>query len=128
MKRSGILNPGLLSLLSQMGHTDYLTIADRGFPIPANQSRVDLALVDGIPTVLDVLLAIESEFIIDRMIVTDEMMQISRYRYECLRKRFPNLRFDAVPHLALKHLCADGKGVVRTGDTCPYGNLIIVSG
>ncbi len=111
-----------------MGHTDYLTIADRGFPIPSQQPRVDLSLVDDIPTVPDVLKAIHQEFVIDRIIITEEMQTFSPERVQLLRHMFPGLRMDTVTHLELKSLCAEGKGAVRTGDTCPYANLIVVSG
>jgi len=128
MKRSGILNPNLLSMFSSVGHTDYITIADRGFPIPSTQNRLDLSVVDGIPMVIDVLAAVYGEFVIDRVIVTEEMQEFSPERFGELQQMFPDLRFDVVTHLELKYLSMEGKGVVRTGDTCPYGNLIIVSG
>lgn len=128
MKRGGILNPGLLWMLAHMGHTDHITISDRGFPVPTAQSRVDLSLIDGTPTVLDVLAAVHGEFAIDRIIVTEEMREFSPERFEQLQELYPKTRFDAVTHLDLKYLCADGKGTIRTGDNCPYANLIIVSG
>jgi D-ribose pyranase len=53
MKRGGILHPALGHLLSSTGHTDYFTVCDRGFPVPDGPERIDLALVDGIPTVLE---------------------------------------------------------------------------
>lgn len=128
MKPNGILNPDLLSMLACMGHTDYVTICDKGFPIPKSQSRVDLSLIDDIPTVIDVLTAVQFEFVLDRVIVTDEMKQFSPERYSVLINRFPTVRFDTVTHLEFKYLCAEGKGAVRTGDTCSYANVILVSG
>jgi D-ribose pyranase len=128
LKRSGILNPELLSLLTRMGHTDYVTICDRGFPVPQNQERIDLSLIDNIPTVLDVLRAVSHEFVIDRIIIAEEMEQISKYRLDAIRNQFPNLRIEKVSHLELKRLSLDGKGMIRTGDTCQYANLILVSG
>jgi D-ribose pyranase len=35
---------------------------------------------------------------------------------------------EIMPHLAFKHLCRGAKATVRTGDTVPYANIIIVSG
>ncbi|GGJ02155.1 D-ribose pyranase [Alicyclobacillus cellulosilyticus] len=128
MKKSGILHPQLLSLLARTGHTDYFTVCDRGFPVPAHVERIDLALVDDVPTVLDVLRAVEREFSVDRIIVSDEMRMVSPGRYEVIRREFPSMNIESVPHLELKRLAAQGKAVVRTGDTCPYANLIIVSG
>ena len=47
---SAILHPGLAHLLARTGHTDYFTVCDRGFPVPEAPERIDLALVDGIPS------------------------------------------------------------------------------
>jgi len=54
----GILNPHLLSLLARVRHMNTLVIADRGFPFWPGIETVDLSLVDGVPTVLQVLAAV----------------------------------------------------------------------
>jgi D-ribose pyranase len=72
MKKSGILHPGICELLAATGHTDTITICDQGFPVPAGPQRIDLALVDDIPTVLDVLKAIEAEFVLDYEVISNE--------------------------------------------------------
>lgn len=128
MKRSGILHPGLLSLLARTGHTDHITVTDRGFPAPVGPERIDLALTDDIPTVVDVLKAVNAEFVIDRIIATEEMAMVSPGRLETLRTLFPGVPVELVTHLELKDLAAAARGTVRTGDTCAYGNVIVVSG
>jgi D-ribose pyranase len=128
MKRGGILHPGLNHLLASTGHTDYFTICDRGFPVPDGPTRIDLALVDDLPTVLDVLEAVHAEFIIDRIVVAEEMATFSPARLAAMRSLLGEVRIEAVSHLALKGLSADAKATVRTGDTCAYANLIVVSG
>src|SRR5215213_6916362 len=64
MLRHGILNPQLLSLVARVRHTNALVIADRGFPSWPGLETIDLSLVDGVPTVLQVLAAIRGNFII----------------------------------------------------------------
>jgi D-ribose pyranase len=128
VKKSGILNPALSHLLARTGHTDYFTICDGGFPVPDGPERIDLALVDDIPTVLDVVGAIAEEWKIDRVLITREMEEISPGRVAELRELLGSIPFETVSHLELKHLGATGKATVRTGDTCPYANIIIVSG
>src|SRR5262245_21984705 len=85
VKKSGILNPALCQLLARTGHTDYFTISDRGFPVPDGPDRIDLSLVDNIPTVLDVLGAIAQEYQIDRIVITNEMREVSPQRVEDLK-------------------------------------------
>jgi D-ribose pyranase len=128
VKRGGILHPGLNRVLSETGHTDILTICDRGFPVPSGPERLDLALVDDLPTVVDVLSAIHAEFVIDCVIVTEEMAQASPERFEALQTAFSDLRFMIVTHARFKEICPESRAVIRTGDTAPYANVMIVSG
>src|SRR5437773_4447606 len=55
-----ILNPRVLSLLARVRHTNALVIADRGFPFWPMIETVDISLVDGVPTVLQVLAAVRA--------------------------------------------------------------------
>ncbi len=128
MKKSGILHPELSRVLASSGHTDYLLISDRGFPVPEEPERIDLALVDDKPTVLDVLAAIEGEWSIDRIVITEEMTLVSPQRVAELESLLPGVRFETVSHIELKRLGHGAKATIRTGDSCPYANCIIVSG
>lgn len=128
MRRGGILHPALGHLLSSTGHTDYFTVCDRGFPVPDGPERIDLALVDGVPTVLDVLRAVHAEWVIDRVLITEEMEQVSPERVEEIRAVVGDVPLQVVTHLELKRLAPEGKATVRTGDSVPYANIILVSG
>lgn len=128
MKRGGILNPALGHLLLSTGHTDYFTICDGGFPVPTGPDRIDLALVSGIPTVLDVLAAVHAEWAIDRVVIAQEMTEISPERVDELRAILGDVPFEIVSHLELKRLASGARATVRTGDPVPYANIIVVSG
>ena len=128
MRRGGILHPALGHLLSSTGHTDYFTVCDRGFPAPAGPERIDLALVDGIPSVLDVLRAVHAEWVIDRVLITEEMERVSPERVAEIRAVVGGVPLQVITHLDLKRLAPEGKATVRTGDTVPYANIILVSG
>lgn len=128
MKRGGILHPGICHLLASTGHTDYLTVCDRGFPVPVGPERIDLALVDGMPTVIDVLAAIHVEFEIDRIVVAEEAQTVSPAWVRKLRELISPVPVETVPHLELKALSHDARATIRTGDVIPYANILIVSG
>lgn len=128
MKKSGILHPALGHLLLSTGHSDFFTICDRGFPVPVGPERIDLALVDGIPSVLDVLRAVHAEWAIDRIVITEEMSDISPARVAELRDLLGDTPIEVISHIELKRLAATARATVRTGDTVPYANLIVVSG
>lgn len=128
MKKSGILHPGLCELLAATGHTDWITVCDSGFPVPIGPQRIDLALVSGIPTVLDVLRAVAAEFSLDRVIITQEMTEISPHYVDAIQGIVGDVPLEVMPHVEFKHLAAEARGTLRTGDATAYGNIILVSG
>jgi D-ribose pyranase len=128
MLKSGILNPHLNSLLARVRHTNTLVIADRGFPSWPGLETVDLALVDGVPTVLDVLRALRPNFVIGKAWMAEEFL---RHNDEATRARFAEaLRGIALahePHLEFKKRVPSAVGLVRTGDTVQYANVVLES-
>ncbi|MCC6790885.1 MAG: D-ribose pyranase, partial [Thermomicrobiales bacterium] len=75
-----------------------------------------------------VLTAIHAEYHIDRVVIAAEMTEVSPARVTELRLLLGDIPLEIVPHLELKRLGATGKATIRTGDTVPYANLIVVSG
>lgn len=128
MKKGGILHPELSYLVASCGHTDYMVLADKGFPVPRDADRINLGFLDDMPTITEVLNAISKEMKIDRIIVTKEMHDISLERLKELKITYPTIKFEETTHSALKDLSKEACGIVKTGDTCPYANLIVVSG
>ncbi len=128
MLKSGILNPALNSLLSRVRHTNTLVIADRGFPFWPMIETVDLALIDDIPTVLDVLLAIRMNFVIGRVSMAEEFMKHNTAEtQDRLRAAVDGLILDFEPHTTFKKRVPNVVGLIRTGDTTQYSNMILES-
>ncbi|MBP6507368.1 MAG: D-ribose pyranase [Opitutaceae bacterium] len=127
MLRTGILNPHVLALLARIRHTNTLVIADRGFPFWPQIETVDLALVDDVPTVLQVYDALAANFVIGHVWAAREFKaHNSAAKLAALQKRTgAKLTFEA--HLAFKKRVPHAIGLIRTGDTTPYGNLILES-
>jgi D-ribose pyranase len=129
MLKAGILNPQLLSLLARVRHTNALVIADRGFPSWPGLETVDLSLVDGIPTVLQVLAAIRPNFVIAEVYMAAEFRRVNS---PGVRKPFEaalggcDVIFE--PHLRLKRRVPGATGLIRTGDPVLYANMILISG
>ena len=128
MLKSGILNPDLASLIARVRHTNTLVIADRGFPFWPETETVDISLVDGIPTVLDVLRALRPNFIIGRAWMADEFR---RGNTEEVQRQFVTVMngvsVEYEPHDEFKNRVYDAIGIIRTGDTIQYANMIIES-
>lgn len=111
-----------------MGHTDQLVICDAGFPIPEETKRIDLALKLGSPSFFEVIDAILEELEVEKVIVADEIENISPECYQKILKRFPNTPVVTIPHEDFKKQSNQAKGIVRTGECVPYSNIILVSG
>lgn len=128
MKKTGIYHPAINHLLASTGHTDYFTICDRGFPVPVGPERIDLALTDDIPTVIDVVRAVISEFHIDRILIAREASDASPNRVAELRELIAPVPLISIDHLELKQIAKSGRATIRTADTVSYANIVIVSG
>jgi D-ribose pyranase len=125
---SGILNPAVNALVSRVRHTNSLVVADRGFPFWPQIETVDLSLVDDVPRVLQVLAALRSNFKIGQVFMAKEFITKNprRTRTQFLQalKGIP-VAFE--PHLEFKKRVPEAIGLIRTGDTTQYANLILVS-
>jgi D-ribose pyranase len=129
MLKSGILNPNLLSLLARIRHTNLLVVADRGFPFWPQVETVDISLVDDIPTVVDVLTAIRNNFVVDRAWMAEEFLRVNEVS---VQKQFQaaltGIAVEYEPHIEFKRRVPQAIGLIRSGDTIQYGNVILQSG
>jgi D-ribose pyranase len=124
--KTGILNPQINSLLSRVRHTNTLVIADRGFPFWRDIETVDISLVDDLPTVLDVLAAILPNFAIGPVCMAREFREhndiLTIAKFE---QTLPGIQW--VSHQELKLRVPQAIGLIRTGDTTQYSNVILES-
>jgi D-ribose pyranase len=126
---NGILNPHINSLLARVRHTNMLVIADRGFPFWPMIETVDISLVDEVPTVLQVFKAISQNFTIQEIIMAKEFLEVNPLD---VREAFAEATAAHVvtyePHVELKSRVPCAIGLIRTGDTIQYANMILISG
>lgn len=128
MLKTGILNPGINSLLSRVRHTNTLVIADRGFPFWPQIETIDISLADGIPTVLDVLRTILPNFVVGRVFQAQEFHKVnSAATIEALMITLRDIPVTAEPHVEFKKRVPAAIGLIRTGDATQYANLILES-
>jgi D-ribose pyranase len=131
MLKTGILNPQILSLLARVRHTNTLVIADRGFPFwpqsfGSTIETIDISLVDDIPTVLQVLQAIAPNFNLGKAWMASEFRSVNPQSIQdAYQALLPPLAFE--PHIDFKLRVPKAIGLIRTGDTTQYGNVILES-
>jgi D-ribose pyranase len=129
MLKQGILNPQVLSLLARVRHTNTLVISDRGFPYWPQIETVDLSLVDDIPTVVQVLNAIRPNFNINQIFMAQEFkVGVAPDRRDQFSAAISGIPVTFEPHLEFKKRVPQAIGLIRTGDTTQYANMILVSG
>ena len=128
MLQRGILNPQILGLIGRVRHTNTLVIADRGFPFWPRLETVDISLVDDVPTVLQVLEALEGDFSIGAAFMAEEFLaendEAAQAAYNQLLAPV-TIAFE--PHVEFKKRVPHAVGLIRTADTTQYGNIILES-
>ena len=129
MRKTVLLNSGISSVVSCMGHTDMLTIGDCGLPIPQNVQRIDLALKLGVPAFLETLDTVLAELCVEKIILAEEIKTASPDMHAAILSRFgEKVQVEYVPHSDFKAETAGSRAIVRTGECTPYANVILVSG
>lgn len=128
MLKSGILNPNVNSLLSRTRHTNTLVIADRAFPFWPEIETIDLSLVDDIPRVLDVLYAIQMNFAVGRFFMAEEFrLRNTPAIVHEFAVAMASVDVTYESHADLKKRVPHAIGLIRTGDTMEFANVILES-
>ena len=128
MKKIGILNGEISSVVSKMGHKDLIAIGDCGLPIPDKTKRIDIALSKDVPGFIDTLKNVLLELEVEEVILAKETEQNNIKVFEEIKKQFENVKFTFITHEELKMMLSECKAVIRTGEQSPYANIILKSG
>ncbi|MCJ8014947.1 D-ribose pyranase [Paenibacillus sp. KQZ6P-2] len=128
MKKQGILNSHISKVLSDLGHTDTIVIADVGLPIPEGVTKIDLALTLGSPSFEETVNAIASDMEIEKIVVAEEMKTNNSEALHYIEDKFEGCDIEACPHEKFKQLTRQAKAVIRTGEAKPYANVILQAG
>lgn len=125
MKNHGVIHPELVCLLAKLGHMDELLICDVGFPIPPGVERIDLAYRLGSPEFEDVVETITADIVVESLIVANET---SSDLVDWLESVTGADTIERLSHTEFKARSERSRAAVRTGETTPYANVILVAG
>lgn len=128
MKKQGMLNSHISEVLSRLGHTDTIVIADCGLPIPDETIRIDLSLKQGTPTFIDTLKVILEDMVVEKITLAEEIHEKNPYVKQDIVDLFPNQTITYVSHEEFKKQTKKAKAVIRTGEITPYANIILHAG
>ena len=128
VKQRGILHPGLLDLIASSGHGDVIVLTDAGLRVPKGARRIDLALTCGVPTIVDVVRAMNEELVIEAATVATEFNVWNPEVYAETMAVLP-VTPDERPHLELMADMAErAYAYVKTGECSAYASVALVCG
>ncbi|MGB2607640.1 MAG: RbsD/FucU domain-containing protein [Isosphaeraceae bacterium] len=132
-----ILSPELLYLIAQMGHGDDLVIADANFPAVTNAKRLVRADGLSVPAILEAILQLypldsyveKPAAVMRRVDRPGEPAPIwNEYQRLLDSAGVRYIAIEQVERFAFYDRAKQTFGVVATGETALYGNLIIKKG
>ncbi|MCU5378923.1 D-ribose pyranase [Bacillus cereus] len=128
MKKHGVLNSEIASVLASLGHTDTIVIADCGLPIPDGVKRIDLAVEIGKPSFLDVLQVVVDDMAIEKVTLAEEVINNNEEVNKEIELKLIEPAFEYVSHEQFKEHTKKAKAIIRTGEATPYANVILHAG
>lgn len=129
MKEGGMVNGHIAAALTRQGHMDLMMVVDAGFPCPDHVEVIDIALSEGVPTVLDVLAEVQKVHSVEKLVMAQETKQHNPTHLKKVSTAFgDNVEVEIIPHTELKERSRNVKTIVRTGDFTAWGNVMLVSG
>ncbi|MDD1366881.1 D-ribose pyranase [Bacillus sp. MHSD17] len=115
MKKHGVLNSEIASVLASLGHTDTIVIADCGLPIPDGVKRIDLAVEIGKPSFLDVLQVVADDMAIEKVTLAEEIINNNAEVNKEIELKLIEPAFEYVSHEQFKEHTKKAKAIIRTG-------------
>jgi D-ribose pyranase len=128
MKKTGMINASISTVIAHLGHSDMLTVADAGLPIPITTQRIDIALKPGVPGFLETLEVVLTEMFVEKAYVSDNILTISPHIHEGIQKLLGDIPITTLPHTDFKKLSGSTKAIIRSGEFTPFANVILVAG
>lgn len=127
LKKTKILNPALLQAIAGLGQNDYLVIANASFPVDPGIPVIDLSLIEGVPTLEQVLDVIASELELDSAITPSELPAKDPACDAAITAALEGKKRKEVMYEQVKVLAKHARAVVRTGDCRPCASIILLA-
>ncbi|WP_076461562.1 D-ribose pyranase [Limosilactobacillus caccae] len=128
MKKNGILNSEVASVVANLGHMDWLSIGDAGMPVPLGTKKIDLCVDKDLPRFTDVVKNVLTEMKVQKIYLAAEIKEQNPAQLENIKKLLPGVEIEFMPHADLKKNLAKTHAFIRTGEMTPYSNIILESG
>lgn len=130
MRKTNLLNTKLSNSISEIGHTQWLTIGDSGLPIKDDGRKIDLSVIRGLPLFIDVLAATLSEMKVQKVFLAEEIKTVNPEQYTAIKALLDDdVEIIFISHDELKSMSRDDNNIatVRTGEITPFSNIVLES-
>lgn len=128
MKKTGVINQPISSVIAGLGHMDRLVICDAGLPIPEETTRIDLALKKGVPGFLETLEVILEEMQIEGALLASEIKEINPEIEQKIVALLGDIPITYIAHDNFKIETKTARAIIRTGEFSPYANIMLIAG
>ncbi|RYL92780.1 D-ribose pyranase [Sporolactobacillus sp. THM7-4] len=127
MKKTGVINSQISTVIASMGHMDTLGIGDAGMPVPKDTPKIDLAVEKNLPSFIQVLKNVLLEMQVQEVYLADELKSQNQEQLKKIQEVI-NVPIKFISHKKMKADLRSAKAFIRTGEMTPYSNIILVSG
>ena len=134
---SKLISPELLKVLSEMGHSDEIVLADGNFPGASHAQRLIRADGHGGPELLDAILRlfpldqyVEKPAALMQVVAGDTVQTPIWEEYRSIIEQRTGLSepFEQVDRFAFYERAKKAYAVIATGESALYANLILKKG
>ncbi len=131
-----ILSPDLLKILMEMGHGDEIVLGDGNFPAASVAQRLARCDGHGVSELLDAILKlfpldafVECPVALMAVVPGDSTRPVIWEDYRSIIRRYEKFSdFEYVERFAFYERARQAYAVVATGESAPYGNVILKKG
>jgi L-fucose mutarotase len=132
-----LLNADLLHVLASMGHGDAIAIVDGNFPAASTSRRVlrlsganSPAALDAVLTVFPLdTLAVPAAITMEVVGAPDDLPEtVADFAATFTRHNLADAEIGRLPRDEFYQRAREAFAVVQTGETRPYGNILLVKG
>lgn len=128
MKTDRVLHPELLSLIARAGHGDAIVLADAGLRVPKDQYAIDVGVTCGVPSMAEVVKAIVSELVVERVIVASEFEEWNPQVRATVVAGLP-VEPEERPHQDLmEEMAGSAIAYVKTGECSAFASVVLICG
>ena len=133
MNKGKCINPCILAAISRLGHGDKILIADGNYPLATktgNAEKIWVSLSPGIPTVTDVLAALQSVINVEAAAVMQPSEGPEPEIFKEFEEMLPEMELQKLGRYEFYSECTEKplSLAIATGEQRTFANLLLTVG